>query len=97
MSDSKVIPGECRHGVFVERNRAHGGVDRSCVMCISEERSAQFDAMAALLRELEWADTGERGFSDSDKPDTRCPVCHECGYDGHSSDCRLDALLRSLP
>ena len=59
--------------------------------------SEQNERMAGMLRELEWSDTGERGFSDSDKPDTRCPVCHEYGYDGHASDCRLDALLRSLP
>lgn len=53
--------------------------------------------MASLLRELEWADTGERGFSDSDLPDTRCPICGELGYNGHSPDCRLATLLRELP
>lgn len=55
-----------------------------------------YPKMLALLRELEWCDTGERGFSNSDKPDTRCPVCSEYGYDGHSPDCRLNALLDRL-
>lgn len=70
---------------------AHDDTDRANATLI-----AKAPEMASLLRELEWADTGERGFSDSDLPDTRCPVCHAYGYRGHSPDCRLATLLREL-
>lgn len=51
---------------------------------------AKAPEMAALLRELEWADHGE--------PYTSCSVCGAAKEDGqHAPDCRLSVLLRSLP
>lgn len=75
-------------------NLRHQGHKLDCALCKSVEL---YPRMASLLRELEWADTGERGFSDSDLPDTRCPICGELGYNGHSPDCRLAKLLGELP
>lgn len=63
---------------------------------------AQATAMYELLKELEWSVEVTEYSSFCDEPpcpdgtyDT-CPECGERKEDGHSSDCRLAAVLKAV-